>query len=172
MPELPKTPSGIRGLDELTGGGLPAGRPTLVCGGPGCGKTLLAATFLARGAVDYGFKHMPLVPAGATTVHKVQGQTVVGGIIFDPAEIEAFGKDVARMLGVAFGRVKSLSKLRFRGPIDENLVCNREVQSSLEDMWGLDYMKQYPRVDEAELDKMLDEARPPTVAEAMAAVIR
>ena len=119
-----------------------------------------------------GFKHMPLVPAGATTVHKVQGQTVVGGIIFDSAGIEGFGKDVARMLGVAFGRVKSLSKLRFRGPIDENLVCNREVQSSLEDMWGLDYMKQYPRVDEAELDKMLAEARPPTVAEAMAAVIR
>ena len=54
MPELKKTPSGIRGLDELTGGGLPAGRPTLVCGGPGCGKTLLAATFLVRGASDFG----------------------------------------------------------------------------------------------------------------------
>ena len=119
-----------------------------------------------------GFKHMPIVPAGATTVHKVQGQTVVEGIIFDSAGIEAFGPNVARMLGVAFGRVKSLSKLRFKAPIDENLVCNREVQSSLDDMWGLDYMKQYPRVDEAELDKMLADARPPTVAEAMAAVIQ
>jgi KaiC/GvpD/RAD55 family RecA-like ATPase len=37
---LKKVSSGIKGLDELTGGGLPAGRPTLVCGGPGCGKTL------------------------------------------------------------------------------------------------------------------------------------
>ena len=39
---LPKCPTGIRGLDEITGGGLPRGRPTLVCGGAGCGKTLFA----------------------------------------------------------------------------------------------------------------------------------
>ena len=49
-----KAPTGIPGLDELTLGGLPAGRPTLVCGGAGSGKTLLAATFLVKGAVDYG----------------------------------------------------------------------------------------------------------------------
>src|SRR5512140_345516 len=48
---LPKCPTGIQGLDEITGGGLPRGRPTLVCGGAGCGKTLLAAEFLVRGAV-------------------------------------------------------------------------------------------------------------------------
>jgi hypothetical protein len=40
---LRKSRTGIRGLDEITGGGLPAGRPTLVCGGAGCGKTLLAS---------------------------------------------------------------------------------------------------------------------------------
>jgi circadian clock protein KaiC len=51
---LPKTPTGIEGLDEITGGGLPAGRPTLVCGSAGCGKTLLAMEFLARGALEYG----------------------------------------------------------------------------------------------------------------------
>jgi circadian clock protein KaiC len=50
---LPKAPTGIAGLDEVTGGGLPKGRPTLVCGGPGCGKTLLAAEFLIRGATEY-----------------------------------------------------------------------------------------------------------------------
>ena len=49
--DLPKTRTGIRGLDEITRGGLPAGRPTLVCGGPGSGKTLLALTFLVNGAV-------------------------------------------------------------------------------------------------------------------------
>src|SRR5689334_1718648 len=49
---LPKTASGIRGLDEITGGGLPAGRPTLICGGPGCGKTLFGIEFLARGALE------------------------------------------------------------------------------------------------------------------------
>ena len=53
-PGIAKAPTGIAGLDELTFGGLPAGRPTLVCGGAGCGKTLLAATFLVKGAVEFG----------------------------------------------------------------------------------------------------------------------
>lgn len=53
-PALPKAPTGIRGLDEVTGGGLPRGRPTLVCGSAGCGKTLLAVEFLVRGAVEHG----------------------------------------------------------------------------------------------------------------------
>ena len=51
---LPKCLTGIQGLDEITDGGLPRGRPTLVCGGAGCGKTLLAAEFLVRGAVQFG----------------------------------------------------------------------------------------------------------------------
>lgn len=50
---LPKAASGIEGLDEITGGGLPRGRPTLVCGGAGCGKTLFALEFLVRGATQY-----------------------------------------------------------------------------------------------------------------------
>lgn len=52
-PQLPKAPTGIRGLDDITSGGLPAGRPTLVCGGAGCGKTLLAMEFLVQGAAQY-----------------------------------------------------------------------------------------------------------------------
>jgi circadian clock protein KaiC len=48
-----KTPSGIRGLDEITFGGLPKGRPTLIAGGPGSGKTLMSMEFLVRGAIDY-----------------------------------------------------------------------------------------------------------------------
>ena len=51
--QLPKAPTGIQGLDEITGGGLPKGRPTLVCGGAGCGKTLLAMEFLVRGATQF-----------------------------------------------------------------------------------------------------------------------
>src|ERR1700694_4027663 len=50
---LPKCPSGIHGLDEITLGGLPRGRPTLVCGSAGCGKTLLGMEFLVRGATQY-----------------------------------------------------------------------------------------------------------------------
>jgi len=51
---LPKAPTGIQGLDEITQGGLPRGRPTLVCGSAGCGKTLLAMELLVRGATEFG----------------------------------------------------------------------------------------------------------------------
>src|SRR5512140_269668 len=51
--ELPKEPTGIQGLDEITGGGLPKGRPTLICGSAGCGKTLMAMEFLVRGATEF-----------------------------------------------------------------------------------------------------------------------
>src|SRR5580693_9929447 len=51
---LAKAPTGIQGLDEVTGGGLPKGRVTLVCGSAGCGKSLFAMEFLVHGAVRYG----------------------------------------------------------------------------------------------------------------------
>lgn len=51
--QLPKCLTGIQGLDEITGGGLPQGRPTLVCGTAGCGKTLIGLNFLVSGAVSY-----------------------------------------------------------------------------------------------------------------------
>ena len=50
---LPKSPTGIDGLDEITGGGLPKGRPTLVCGSAGCGKSMLGVEFLVRGATEF-----------------------------------------------------------------------------------------------------------------------
>ncbi len=52
-PPFPKAPTGIQGLDEITGGGLPQGRPTLVCGPSGCGKTVLAMEFLVNGARQF-----------------------------------------------------------------------------------------------------------------------
>ena len=51
---IAKVPSGIEGFDQVTGGGLPKGRATLVCGGAGCGKTLFGMEFLVRGALRYG----------------------------------------------------------------------------------------------------------------------
>ena len=53
MATLEKCPTGIRGLDDITMGGLPRGRPTLVCGGTGCGKTLLAMEFIIRGILEF-----------------------------------------------------------------------------------------------------------------------
>src|SRR5690606_11054260 len=51
--QFPKVPTGIDGLDDITQGGFPAGRPTLICGDAGCGKTLLSMQFLIRGVIDY-----------------------------------------------------------------------------------------------------------------------
>lgn len=50
---FPKTPTGVEGLDEITEGGFPKGRPTLVCGGAGCGKTLLSMQFLIKGITEF-----------------------------------------------------------------------------------------------------------------------
>ncbi len=54
IPALPKAATGIRGLDEITQGGLPKGRPTLVCGSAGSGKTVFAMEFLVHGIREYG----------------------------------------------------------------------------------------------------------------------
>ena len=51
--ELKKSPTGISGLDEITGGGLPLGRPTLICGSAGCGKTLMSLEYVIRGALEF-----------------------------------------------------------------------------------------------------------------------
>ncbi|MBA3683376.1 MAG: AAA family ATPase, partial [Bacteroidetes bacterium] len=51
--KFPKTPTGVDGLDEITEGGFPKGRPTLICGSAGCGKTLLSMQFLIKGIMDY-----------------------------------------------------------------------------------------------------------------------
>jgi circadian clock protein KaiC len=53
LPQLPKSPTGIEGLDEITEGGLPKGRPTLICGSAGCGKTLMGIEFLVRGIQEF-----------------------------------------------------------------------------------------------------------------------
>src|SRR5579872_5614326 len=51
---IPKTPTGTAGLDEITNGGIPTGRNTLVCGGAGSAKTLFAMKYLLCGALQYG----------------------------------------------------------------------------------------------------------------------
>nr|WP_294793045.1 circadian clock protein KaiC [uncultured Mucilaginibacter sp.] len=50
---LPKSATGIVGLDEITGGGFPTGRPTLICGDAGSGKTLMSMEFIVRGAIEF-----------------------------------------------------------------------------------------------------------------------
>jgi len=82
---LEKVPTGIQGLDEITYGGLPRGRTTLVCGGPGCGKTLMALEFLVHGATRFG------EPGVFITFEETAGELATNGasLGFDLAALEA-----------------------------------------------------------------------------------
>jgi circadian clock protein KaiC len=85
---LPKAPTGISGLDEVTGGGLPKGRPTLVCGPAGCGKTLLAMEFLVRGITDHDEPGVFI--AFEESAHDLIANVTSMG--FDLAQLEADGQ--------------------------------------------------------------------------------
>src|ERR1700689_1589853 len=85
---LPKAPTGIRGLDEVTSGGLPRGRPTLVCGPAGSGKTLMAMEFLVRGITQFG-------ESGVFLAFEETREDLVANVAsmgFDLAAFEADGK--------------------------------------------------------------------------------
>src|SRR5947209_957979 len=100
-----KVPTGIRGFDDLTGGGLPAGRPTLVSGGAGSGKTLFGLEFLVRGAQDFDEPGVLLafeenaadLAANAASLGfdlpalEADGRLIIDAMQLDPAEIVTTG---------------------------------------------------------------------------------
>jgi circadian clock protein KaiC len=103
---LEKCPTGIKGLDEITNGGIPRGRPTLICGAAGCGKTLFGMEFLVRGAEEFGepgvfvaFEEQP--HELAQNVHSLgfdvrrlerQKKLFIESIQIDPSEISETGE--------------------------------------------------------------------------------
>lgn len=104
--QLSKCPTGIQGLDEITDGGLPQGRPTLICGSAGCGKTLFGVEFLVRGATRYGEPGV-LVTFEETASEITQnvaslgwnlnqliaeGQILIDHVYIEPSEIEETGE--------------------------------------------------------------------------------
>jgi circadian clock protein KaiC len=104
--EIPKSPTGIRGLDEITNGGLPRGRPTLICGPAGCGKTLLSMEFLVRGVREYDENgvFMAFEEAGADLADNVAslgfdvgaliaaGKLIIDHVQIEPGEIQETGE--------------------------------------------------------------------------------
>lgn len=85
LPQLPKCPTGIEGLDEITEGGLPLGRPTLVCGSAGCGKTLMGIEFLVRGITE--FNEPGVLMAFEETAEELAAN--VASLGFDLPELQA-----------------------------------------------------------------------------------
>lgn len=120
--QLPKAPTGISGLDEITGGGLPLGRPTLVCGGAGSGKTLLGVEFIVRGATEFGEPGVIVtfeedVKELAANVASLgfdlerliaQGKILVDYVRIDRAEIEETGNTTSTVSLFAYGRRSTL----------------------------------------------------------------
>src|SRR5450756_1617006 len=90
----PESATGIKGFDEITGGGLPAGRPSLVCVPPGAGKSLFALQFLVNGATHYG------EPGVFLTFEENRSDVVadVSSLNFDLDGLEADGRLVVDAL--------------------------------------------------------------------------
>jgi circadian clock protein KaiC len=97
QPVLEKCPTGIPGLDDISGGGLPKGRPTLICGSAGCGKTLMGVQFLIEGAVRYGepgvvisFEETAddMAKNTASLGHNLNGLADQGKLVLDHVRVE------------------------------------------------------------------------------------
>ena len=110
-PAFPKSPTGIRGLDEITGGGLPTGRPTLLCGGTGCGKTMLAMEFLIRGALEHGEPGV-FMAFEETAEELTQNVRSLG---FDLADLVARKKLSLDHVHIAQARTRWMRVMKYRG---------------------------------------------------------
>jgi circadian clock protein KaiC len=137
MPLLPKAPSGVSGLDEITGGGLPLGRSTLVCGPAGCGKTVMAMQFLHRGITDYG------EPGVFVAFEESAGDLIanVTSLGFDLATAEAEGQLIIDHVDVVRGEMAETGDwdldglfLRLGAAIDE-IGAKRVVIDTIETLF-------------------------------------
>ena len=135
---LAKTPTGITGLDEITGGGLPRGRPTLVSGRAGSGKTLFGVEFLVRGAVD--FSEPGVFVAFEESAHELSQN--VRSLGFDLDDLVA--RDLLRIDYVHVDRSEiaetgdyDLSGLFIRlGQAIDSIAAKRVVLDTIETLFG------------------------------------
>jgi len=111
LPVLEKVPTGIQGLDEITGGGLPKGRPTLVYGSAGSGKTLLGMEFLVRGASQYN------EPGVFMSFEETEGEltTNVGSLGFDLKSLVASGKLLIDQVSVERSEIEETGEYDLEG---------------------------------------------------------
>ncbi|MDX6267151.1 MAG: circadian clock protein KaiC, partial [Frankiales bacterium] len=136
--KLLKAPTGISGLDEVTGGGLPRGRPTLVCGPAGCGKTLLAMEFLVRGITE--FDEPGVFVAFEETVEDLVANVASMG--FDLRRLEAEGKLVMDQVQVSAIEMEDagdwdLDGLFLRlGEAIDSIGAKRIVIDTIENLFG------------------------------------
>ncbi len=135
---LPKAPTGIHGLDEVTEGGLPRGRPTLVCGPAGCGKTLMALEFLVRGITEYG-ENGVFMAFEETREDLIANVASLG---FDLRQLEADGKLALDHVSIDPGEVEQSGEwdleglfIRLGASIDA-VGADRVVIDTIENLFG------------------------------------
>jgi circadian clock protein KaiC len=135
---LSKAPTGIAGLDDVTGGGLPRGRPSLVCGPAGCGKTLLAMEFLVRGITEFG-------ETGVFVAFEETRDDLIANVAslgFDLAALEADGMLVVDHIAVPSGEMVvtgdwDLEALFIRlGAAIDRVGADRVVIDTIETLFG------------------------------------
>jgi circadian clock protein KaiC len=136
--ELPKAPTGVSGLDEVTGGGLPRGRPTLVCGPAGSGKTLLAMEFLVRGITEFD-------EPGVFVAFEESADDLIANVAslgFDLAQFEADGQLVIDHVNVVPAETQEAGDwdldglfLRIGAAID-TVGAKRVVIDTIETLFG------------------------------------
>jgi circadian clock protein KaiC len=138
LASLPKAPTGISGLDEVTGGGLPRGRPTLICGPAGCGKTLLAMEFLVRGITE--FNEPGVFVAFEETAEDLTAN--VASLGFDLRALEADGRLVLDHVKIAGAQLEDAGEwdleglfLRLGASIDA-IGAKRIVIDTIETLFG------------------------------------
>ncbi|MDP8909026.1 MAG: circadian clock protein KaiC [Chloroflexota bacterium] len=138
LQSLPKTPTGVRGLDEVTGGGLPCGRPTLVCGPAGCGKTLLGLEFLVRGISEFG-EHGVFLSFEETREDLIANVASLG---FDLAGFEAAGQLVLDHVNIESSEIEQSGEwdleglfIRLGASIDA-VGADRVVIDTIENLFG------------------------------------
>ena len=138
LPPLRKAPTGISGLDEVTGGGLPMGRPTLVCGPAGCGKTLLAMEFLIRGITEFD------EPGVFVAFEETVGELVdnVASLGFDLQQLQDDNLLVVDHINIAPGDLEETGSwdlsgllVRLGAAIDE-VGAKRVVLDTIETLFG------------------------------------
>jgi circadian clock protein KaiC len=138
LPALLKAPTGISGLDEVTHGGLPRGRPTLVCGPAGCGKTLMSMEFLVRGITEFGEPGV-FVAFEESVDELVANVTSLG---FDLKQLQDDGLLVIDHINLAPGDVQESGDwdleglfIRLGAAIDE-VGAKRVVLDTIETLFG------------------------------------
>lgn len=108
----------------------------------------------AKEVGEIGYDAFPIVPAIATNVHKVQGQTL-NKIIVDPTNLRCFGFNIPNMLYVMTSRVKRCSDIVLTEHIPENIMGTRDINKYLTDLWNVDFMQLYPRADPKMIESLL-----------------